>query len=91
MRFDPEALGGALRPIRMPEAHGHAGNVIVVGDTAQFGSCQALDLPRRLCDESVEGGRASWMLAVLGALHDRQPRFYEGGPRGTSKARRRPA
>jgi len=60
------------------EEHGKAGNVIVLGDTALFGLCEALDLPRRLYDETLSGSRGFWILVVPGVIHNRQPRFNEG-------------
>ncbi len=60
------------------EEHGHPGNVIVLGDTALFGLCEALDLPRRLYDETLSGSRGFWVLVVPGVIHNRQPRFNEG-------------
>jgi serine/threonine protein kinase len=60
------------------EEHGRPGNVIVLGDTALFGLCEALDLPRRLYDETLSGSRGFWILVVPGVIHKRQPRFNEG-------------
>lgn len=60
------------------EEHGRLGNVIVLGDTALFGLCEALDLPRRLYDETLSGSRGFWILVVPGVIHNRQPRFNEG-------------
>ncbi len=60
------------------EEHGRTGNVIVLGDTALFGLCEALDLPRRLYDETLSGSRGFWVLVVPGVIHNRQPRFNEG-------------
>lgn len=60
------------------EEHGRPGNVIVLGDTALFGLCEALDLPRRLYDETLSGSRGFWILVVPGVIHNRQPRFNEG-------------
>lgn len=60
------------------EEHGKPGNVIVLGDTALFGLCEALDLPRRLYDETLSGSRGFWVLVVPGVIHNRQPRFNEG-------------
>lgn len=60
------------------EEHGKPGNVIVLGDTALFGLCEALDLPRRLYDETLSGSRGFWILVVPGVIHNRQPRFNEG-------------
>jgi serine/threonine protein kinase len=60
------------------EQHGQPGNVIVLGDTTLFGLCEALDLPRRLYDETLSGSRGFWILVVPGVIHNRQPRFNEG-------------
>jgi serine/threonine protein kinase len=60
------------------DEHGRPGNVIVLGDTALFGLCEALDLPRRLYDETLSGSRGFWILVVPGVIHNRQPRFNEG-------------
>jgi hypothetical protein len=60
------------------EEHGRPGNVIVLGDTALFGVCEVLDLPRRLYDETLSGSRGFWILVVPGVIHNRQPRFNEG-------------
>jgi serine/threonine protein kinase len=62
------------------EEHGSPGNVTVLGDTALFGLCEALDLPRRLYDETLSGSRGFWILVVPGVIHNRQPRFNEGPP-----------
>jgi hypothetical protein len=67
--------GDAVQPL---EEHGRPGNVIVLGDTALFGLCEALDLPRRLYDETLSGSRGFWILVVPGVIHNRQPRFNEG-------------
>ena len=63
---------------RLLEEHGKPGNVIVLGDTSLFGLCEALDLPRRLYDETLSGSRGFWILVVPGVIHNRQPRFNEG-------------
>lgn len=60
------------------EAHGRPGAVLVLGDTALLGLCEALDLPRRLYDETLSGSRGFWVLIVPGVIHNRQPRFNEG-------------
>lgn len=60
------------------EEHGRPGNVVVLGDTALFKLCEALDLPRRLYDETLSGSRGFWVLVVPGVIHNRQPRFNEG-------------
>lgn len=62
------------------EEHGKAGNVVVLGDTALFALCDALDLPRRLYDETLSGSRGFWVLVVPGVIHNRQPRFNEDLP-----------
>lgn len=63
---------------RLLEDHGKPGNVVVLGDTSLFGLCEALDLPRRLYDETLSGSRGFWVLVVPGVIHNRQPRFNEG-------------
>jgi serine/threonine protein kinase len=63
---------------RLLEEHGKPGNVIVLGDTALLGLCEALDLPRRLYDETLSGSHGFWILVVPGVIHKRQPRFNEG-------------
>ncbi len=63
---------------RLLEEHGRAGNVVVLGDTSLLGLCEALDLPRRLYDETLSGSRGFWVLVVPGVIHNRQPRFNEG-------------
>jgi serine/threonine protein kinase len=60
--------------------HGGVGKVIVLGDTALLGLCEALDLPRRLYDETLSGDRGFWALIVPGVIHGAQPRFNEGPP-----------
>lgn len=65
---------------RLLEEHGRPGNVIILGDTALFGLCDALDLPRRLYDETLSGSLGFWVLVVPGVIHNRQPRFNEGPP-----------
>jgi len=62
------------------DEHGKAGNVNVLGDTALFALCDALDLPRRLYDETLSGSRGFWVLVVPGVIHNRQPRFNEDLP-----------
>lgn len=59
---------------------GRAGEAVVLGDTALLGLCGALDLPRRLYDETLSGERGFWVLVVPGVIHGRQPRFNEGPP-----------
>jgi hypothetical protein len=63
---------------RLLEEHGKPGNILVLGDTSLFGLCEALDLPRRLYDETLSGSRGFWVLVVPGVIHNRQPRFNEG-------------
>ena len=63
---------------RLLEEHGKPGNIVVLGDTSLFGLCEALDLPRRLYDETLSGSRGFWVLVVPGVIHNRQPRFNEG-------------
>jgi serine/threonine protein kinase len=63
---------------RLLDEHGKPGNVIVLADTALLGLCEALDLPRRLYDETLSGSRGFWILVVPGVIHNRQPRFNEG-------------
>ncbi|MFH1866164.1 MAG: hypothetical protein ABIK85_09800, partial [Candidatus Eisenbacteria bacterium] len=65
---------------RLLEEHGRSGNVVVLGDTALFGLCEALDFPRRLYDETLSGGLGFWVLVVPGVIHNRQPRFNEDAP-----------
>jgi Protein kinase domain/Bacterial RNA polymerase, alpha chain C terminal domain len=77
-----EALNEAAEQtlFNLLEEHGRPGNVIVLGDTALFGLCEALDLPRRLYDETLSGSLGFWILVVPGVIHNRQPRFNEGPP-----------
>jgi serine/threonine protein kinase len=63
---------------RLLDEHGRAGHVVVLGDTALLGLCEALDLPRRLYDETLSGSRGFWVLVVPGVIHNRQPLFNEG-------------
>jgi hypothetical protein len=63
---------------RLLDEHGTPGKTIVLGDTALLGLCEALDLPRRLYDETMSGSRGFWVLVVPGVIHNRQPRFNEG-------------
>ena len=65
---------------RLLEEYGQSGNIVVLGDTSLFGLCEALDLPRRLYDETLSGSRGFWILVVPGVIHNRQPRFNEGSP-----------
>ncbi|MDC0721697.1 protein kinase domain-containing protein [Nannocystis bainbridge] len=63
---------------RLLDEHGEPGRILVLGDTALLGLCEALDLPRRLYDETLSGSRGFWVLIVPGVIHNRQPRFNEG-------------
>jgi serine/threonine protein kinase len=65
---------------RLLEEHGGVGKTIVVGDTALFALCDALDLPRRLYDETLSGSHGFWILIVPGVIHKQQPLFNEGSP-----------
>jgi serine/threonine protein kinase len=65
---------------RLLDEHGQPGRVLVLGDTALFGLCEATDLPRRLYDEALSGSRGFWVLVVPGVILNRQPRFNEGPP-----------
>lgn len=65
---------------RLLDAHGRPGQRVVLGDTALFGLCEALDFPRRLYDETLSGSRGFWVLVVPGVIHNRQPRFNEDAP-----------
>ncbi|MBI2570981.1 MAG: protein kinase, partial [Candidatus Schekmanbacteria bacterium] len=62
---------------RLLEEHGRPGQVMVLGDTALLGLCEALDLPRRFYDETLSGSRGFWVMVVPGVIHNRQPRFNE--------------
>jgi hypothetical protein len=62
------------------EEHGRPGQTVVVGDTALLGLCEALDLPRRLYDETLSGSRGFWVIVVPGVIHKRQPYFNETVP-----------
>ena len=62
---------------RLLEEYGRPGQVMVLGDTALLGLCEALDLPRRFYDETLSGSRGFWVLVVPGVIHNRQPRFNE--------------
>lgn len=63
---------------KLLDEYGKPGNVVVLGDTALLGLCEALDLPRRLYDETLSGSHGFWVLVVPGVIHNRQPRFNEG-------------
>ena len=60
------------------EKYGQPGRILVLGDTALLALCEALDLPRRLYDETLSGSRGFWVLVVPGVIYNRQPRFNEG-------------
>lgn len=63
------------------EEHGRAGQLVVLGDTAILGLCNALDAPRRLLyDELMSGAHGLWVLVVPGVIHNHQPRFNEDQP-----------
>ena len=63
---------------RLLAEHGQPGRILVLGDTALLALCEALDLPRRLYDETLSGSRGFWVLLVPGVIYNRQPRFNEG-------------
>jgi len=63
---------------RLLDEHGRPGQTVVLGDTALLGLCDALDLPRRLYDETLSGSHGFWVLVIPGVIHNRQPRFNEG-------------
>ena len=77
-----EALTEAAEEIvtDLLDEYGSAGTTVVPGDTAVLGLCEALDLPRRLDDETLSGGRGFWVPVLPGVIHNRQPRFNEGPP-----------
>lgn len=62
------------------EEYGQAGRVVVLGDTALLALCDALDVPRRLYDETLSGSQGFWVLVVPGVIYNRQPRFNEEHP-----------
>ncbi len=62
------------------EEHGRPGRVVVLGDTALLALCDALDVPRRLYDDTLSGAQGLWVLIVPGVIHNRQPRFNEDQP-----------
>lgn len=66
--------------VELLEHHGRPGHTVVVGDTALLGLCDALDVPRRLYDETLAGSRGFWVIVVPGVIHERQPFFNEGPP-----------
>jgi serine/threonine protein kinase len=69
-----------LTLFRLLDTHGTPGRTLVLGDTALLGLCEALDLPRRLYDETLSGNRGFWILVLPGVIHNRQPRFNEAAP-----------
>lgn len=72
LRREAEALLDALL-----EQHGRPGAVVVLGETALFGVCDALHLVRRLYDQTATGGRGFWALVIPGVIAQRQPVFNE--------------
>lgn len=74
-----EALTEAAETVlfELLEEHGRADRTLVLGDVALLGLCEALDLPRRLYDETLSGDRGFWILVVPGVIHNRQPLFNE--------------
>jgi serine/threonine protein kinase len=62
------------------EEHGQEGRTIVLGDTALLGLCGALDVPRRLYDQTLSGADGFWVLVLPGVIHNRQPLFNESTP-----------
>ncbi|MGK3994421.1 protein kinase domain-containing protein [Sorangium sp. So ce1024] len=72
LRKEAEALLDAL-----VQEHGKPGSTVVLGDTALFGTCDALHLVRRLYDLTATGGKGFWALVIPGVLHKRQPLFNE--------------
>lgn len=65
---------------RLLEEHGKPGRVVVLGDTALLGLCEAIEFPRRLYDETLSGSLGFWIVVVPGVILNRQPRFNEGEP-----------
>ncbi|MCG8417454.1 MAG: protein kinase [Proteobacteria bacterium] len=63
---------------RLLDEHGRPDHTAVVGDTGLLGVCDALDLPRRLYDETLSGSRGFWVLVVPGVIYKSQPHFNEG-------------
>jgi serine/threonine protein kinase len=59
------------------EKHGKPGSIVVLGDTALFGVCDALHLVRRLYDLTATGGLGFWALVIPGEMRQRQPLFNE--------------
>lgn len=60
------------------EEHGQPGRRVVIGDTALFGLCDAVELPRLLYDKTLSGSRGFFVLVVPGVIHNKQPLFNEG-------------
>ena len=61
--------------------HGRSGNVVVLGDTGILGVCGAeQEVTRRLFDRVTERDLGFWLLAIPGAVMNRQPRFNEKTP-----------
>ena len=65
---------------RLLDEHGQRGQTLVLGDTALWGLCDALDLPRRLYDQTLSGAAGFWVVVVPGFIDQRQPRWNEGPP-----------
>ena len=65
---------------RLLDEHGRSGQTLVLGDTALWGLCEALDLPRRLYDQTLSGSVGFWVLVVPGRIYHRQPLWNEGPP-----------
>lgn len=63
---------------RLLEEYGAPGRKIVLGDTGLWGTCDALDLPRLIYDETLSGTLGFWVIVVPGVIHKEQPRFNEG-------------
>jgi hypothetical protein len=59
------------------EEHGRAGRVVVLGDTALLALCDALDAPRRLCDETLSGSQGFWVLVVPGVAYEAIEAYME--------------
>jgi hypothetical protein len=62
------------------EDHGRPGRVIVLGDTALLGLCNALDNPRRFYDDTLSGSEGFWIWVLPGVIHKHQPLFNEAEP-----------
>ena len=59
------------------EREGHPGRTLVLGDTAMLGLFNALDLVRRLYDDTLSGERGFWILVLPGVIYQKQPLFNE--------------